>query len=561
MKKLLIPTLALILLCATIFCIGAAAEGSEPYANIPGHNLALEDSIHIIYYVDFQNVPAGAEKGVLIWTLPRSSYTYGTQNAKLTESTGVYSSYLKYEFTDVAAKMMAQDIYAVAYIRNGSEITYSKLDKYSVLQYAYNKKSSSGLGALLTKMLNYGAEAQTYFNYKTDRMANGTYYQITVEGGKLADGSTKGLYPAGAEVTLTADIPEGENTTYWRNYAGGIVGIKERLTVTVSGGEIYSAKSIFDDDFYSLGLQYASNNDGTCYVSSIGTCTDTEIVIPRVSPEGDIVTSVGDYAFYNCTNMASIAIPDSITCFGEGAFENCTGLTNATFGEFSQLICIEQRAFYKCTNLTSIVIPDSVTSIGNYAFYTCTSLTSITIPDGVTSIEEYAFWNCTSLTSITIPDSVKSIGSSAFRECTSLTSVTIPNSVMSIGERAFHYCISLTNITIPDSVTSIGSYAFSYCTSLTSITIPDSVTSIGNEAFCNCRSLTSITIGNSVTSIGYAAFYECTKLTSVTFENTSGWYRTQTEGATSGTNMTVTNPSTNATNLRSNYSNYYWYRK
>ena len=140
---------------------------------------------------------------------------------------------------------------------------------------------------------------------------------------------------------------------------------------------------------------------------------------------------------------------------------------------------IGDYAFYECSSLTSITIPDSVTSIGEDAFEYCSSLTSVTIPDSVTSIGNYAFDACTSLTSITIPDSVTSIGEGAFYDCASLTSVTIGNSVTSIGEWAFYGCASLTSVTIPNSVTSIGGWAFSYCTSLTSVycksTTPPSV--------------------------------------------------------------------------------------
>jgi hypothetical protein len=136
---------------------------------------------------------------------------------------------------------------------------------------------------------------------------------------------------------------------------------------------------------------------------------------------------------------------------------------------FKDNTTIGQYAFCECSSLTSVVIPDSVTSIGDSAFFYCTGLTSIVIPDSVTSIDSCAFQSCSSLTSIVIPDSVTSIGRYAFQSCSSLTSVTIPNSVTSIGRYAFQSCSSLTSIVIPDSVTSIGSCAFQSCSSLTSI--------------------------------------------------------------------------------------------
>ena len=103
-------------------------------------------------------------------------------------------------------------------------------------------------------------------------------------------------------------------------------------------------------------------------------------------------------------------------------------------------------AFMDCTSLTSVTIPDSVTSIDVSAFSGCTSLTSVTIPDSVTSIGVWAFMDCTSLTSVTIPDSVTSIDVSAFSGCTSLTSVTIGNGVTSIGDSAFYGCTSLKEV-------------------------------------------------------------------------------------------------------------------
>ncbi len=184
------------------------------------------------------------------------------------------------------------------------------------------------------------------------------------------------------------------------------------------------------------------------------------------------------------------------------------------------LVSSATNAFYGCTGLTSVTIPDSVISIGLKAFFGCASITSITLPNSVTSIATSTFYGCTSLISINIPNAVTSIGDSAFYGCTSLTSITIPDSVTSIGT-AFSGCTGLTSITIPASVTSIDGHAFVDCTGLSSIIIPGKVTSIGEYAFSRCTSLASVTIGSGVTSIGEEAFSGCTSLTTMTVKATS----------------------------------------
>ena len=150
---------------------------------------------------------------------------------------------------------------------------------------------------------------------------------------------------------------------------------------------------------------------------------------------------------------------------------------------------IGDYAFYECSSLESIKIPNSVTSIGEGAFFECSSLESIEIPDSVTSIEDFTFYECSSLESIEIPDSVTSIGKSAFSDCSSLESIELPNSVTSIGDSAFFDCSSIRWIEIPNGVKTIDNFAFCQCSSLQMIEIPSSVNFIGLNAFYKTDSL------------------------------------------------------------------------
>src|SRR5574344_251123 len=180
-------------------------------------------------------------------------------------------------------------------------------------------------------------------------------------------------------------------------------------------------------------------------------------------------------------------------------------------GKTYSVTAIGDKAFFFCTGLTSVIIPNSVTSIGEETFYNCSGLTSVTIPKSVTYIDNGAFYNCTGLTSVTIGNSVTAINSRTFEGCMALTSVTIPNSVTRIGDSAFENCRALTSVTIGNSVKAINYFAFYDCTGLTSVTIPNSVKKINDSAFYGCSGLTSLDsyiTDPIVVNLGLSIFYE-----------------------------------------------------
>ena len=192
--------------------------------------------------------------------------------------------------------------------------------------------------------------------------------------------------------------------------------------------------------------------------------------------EVEVTYRGSSYNEYADEYSGSVIIPSTVTY--KGTTYSVTSIGNS--------------AFYKCSSLTSVIIPNRVTSIGDGAFVYCSSLTSVIIPNSVTSIGDWAFDGCSRLSFVTLPKRVTSIGDYAFRDCSSLSFVTLPNRVTTIGTATFRGCSSLTSVIIPNSVTSIGAAAFSGCSKLTSVTIPNSVTSIGGRAFYNCSGLTSV---------------------------------------------------------------------
>ena len=335
------------------------------------------------------------------------------------------------------------------------------------------------------------------------------------------------------------------------------------------GWKDLSLQSLLKNEYYNVapddgnGLIYHLNtvgDRGTAQVAGIGTCGNNVVIPAKITYEGktcdvtgisdaafsrtsitsvsggENITSIGQSAFYKCTNLTSIGnLLDNITDIPSYAFYNCSALTGTitlnaaitNIGESAFNSCNDEglslsisnltnatigyRAFRNCKGLKSI--GGTAASIGEYAFYECSNLTSIGhLLDNVTDIPNNAFYNCSALTgNITLTAAITNIGESAFYNCSKEgLSLNISNLTdAAIGSSAFFSCVSLKSIA--GTAKSIGKMAFINCSNLASIGhLLDNVTDIPISAFDGCSSLTGeITLNAAITNIGDYAFFAC----------------------------------------------------
>ena len=282
---------------------------------------------------------------------------------------------------------------------------------------------------------------------------------------------------------------------------------------------------------------------------------------------GYIIKSLAVYAFYQCTRLVNISIPNGVERIGSYAFWGCTNLLCVVISEGIKVI--ENSCFWECNNLLTISLPSTIDKIDNNAFYRCRELKMI-IYNGtdenwnniqIESQEQSSFsktpiWFNKTVEALSFIKEeqfqyllidniyvyyfkitsakdtiesfdfntrlngyvIKSFEKSAFNGCTNLKSIVIPDSVEDINATTFYGCTSLESVQLPNGIKEIGNYSFGNCSALTNIIIPDSVENIGNGAF-DCSALTSIIIPNSVKSIGDNAFSSCSSLQTITVPN------------------------------------------
>lgn len=304
-------------------------------------------------------------------------------------------------------------------------------------------------------------------------------------------------------------------------------------------------------------LSWSLDSNGVLTISGTGLMNDYDY--SNIAPwkeAGEIktlivlpgVTSLGEYAFYECESLTNVQLPDGISIIKERAFCNCSSLTSIDLPD--SIIEIGDYAFQYCDNLTSVKLPSNLTTLGNGMFYSC-GFSSFEIPNGISEIGDSAFRFCDYLSQVTFPETLIKINSYAFYDCQKLKNITLPNSLEEIEDSAFGFCSSLASINIP-ARTTMGSQVFELCDSLTGIwvdennenyasddkgilftkdktvilqcpgsyagsyTVPDGVTTIDDQAFAYCDQITGIVLSETVSKIGDQAFFSCEKLESIT---------------------------------------------
>ena len=155
--------------------------------------------------------------------------------------------------------------------------------------------------------------------------------------------------------------------------------------------------------------------------------------------------------------IKDFVIPNGVTSIGDYAFNNCSGLT-------------------------SVIISTDVTRIGQYAFNNCSSLTSVDIPNNTTIIGESAFEKCRNMETLKLPAKLQIIKKAAFKGCNSLKSVTIPSTVEFIYQEAFANCSSLDSVKTKPSTP-----PFLYDNSFSDFSIPLEVPKGCKEEYQNAQ--------------------------------------------------------------------------
>ena len=212
-----------------------------------------------------------------------------------------------------------------------------------------------------------------------------------------------------------------------RQWFGGTVKAFVAISAFALTGTAWA--TIYYETIDGIKWYYEEYGDNRCRIynngieSAIPTSTAGAVTVPS-SINGLEVAQIGDRAFYNCSNITRITIPNTVMNIGGSAFEGCGKLER--FDVVGQsLTTIGEYAFKGCSSLSATTLPDSITAIGQCAFQNCTSLTRMPLPSGLKTVSYRLFWDCTNLIRVTGPVGAN-IDEQAFQGCSSLEQAIVP---------------------------------------------------------------------------------------------------------------------------------------
>ena len=526
-------------------------ETVEPSLNIYKKNISYSSEIYIMYAVSYEGIDTSVNPvKMLFFDNIQDEYTPSTASYVVdsTGSTTISGVACKIFYSKgLAAKEMTDDIYARAYVEIDDEIIYSDVVKYSVLEYYYEIKeagtASTNILNLLEAMVNYGAAAQINFNYNTDKLANATYYKVSVENAVLSDGFTSGRFKAEEQVTLTAPLKEGYVFKNWTNANSDVVSTDVTYTLTVTQDETLTAN--YEEEVavtpVTLTLTKEAAYDATADTldlpSTVTFDYNNETVTENVTWDTTtfVVNQIGKQKLYGTLSNDSYKLDELSIEINVLPY---TFYLNEETNEYTI------TKYYG--NEQDVVIPSTfdnkyITKIGDSVFNNCSSLKNIFISKEIKFVLGGAFYNCTNLEKVYYLGSIEEwcgidfcannyystpmyyadnfylLQDNIFNE---VIEIEIPDSISYIGNHQFSGFKNVEKITISDRVENIGSYAFYNCSNLVEIVIPDSVIEIKACAFLNCTGLNTITLGKNIKTILGSNFGQCTNLKNVYFNGT-----------------------------------------
>ena len=291
----------------------------------------------------------------------------------------------------------------------------------------------------------------------------------------------------------------------------------------------------FDDG--NLSYKVIATDPAEVELTSGASFTGENLVIPSTVENNGVtytVTSIGNSAFSQKSNIATVAFPDTLTKIGDDAFDRCYNLE----GELKLPNGLEEigsYAFFSDSKIKTVIFPDTLICIGNQAFMSCYGLEgTLTLPEGLKEIGSSAFSGSAefagyvnnkmmNITAVNLPNSLEKLGYNAFHAC-KITSVTVPEQITVLESGVFSCCFELTSVTLPEGLKAIsdtsqyGNGPFAHCKALKTIELPDSVELLGLGAFAQ-SGLTEITLPKSLKTIWDGAFVSCKDLTTINWND------------------------------------------